>query len=158
MLRLTHVWLLGIGLALALSSRATSVAEDDTLLVIVHPDVNAGPLSGDSLGAIYTMAKRGWPGGQNIVPYNYDPNSKLRIVFDQVVLGLDPGQSARFWVDHRIRGAGSPPRRVPSVALMVRVVSHLSGAIGYVPAGTPTTGTKVVARISNNRVQPVSER
>ena len=158
MLRPTHVWLLGVGLALALSSRAPSAAEDDTLLVIVNPGVTAGGLSGDNLGAIYTMARRGWPGGLNVIPYNYDPSNKLRIRFDQVVLGMSPDQAARFWVDHRIRGAGSAPRKVPSVALMVRVVSQLAGAIGYVPAGTPTAGTKVVARISNNRVQPVNER
>ena len=153
-----HTRLMLIGLCLMLSAKAADASADESLLVIVHPSVKADALSGDSLSAIFTLTKRTWSDGRTIIPYNHDPGTKPRVLFDRVVLDFTEQQSARFWIDFRIRGGGSPPRRVPSSALMVRVVARLPGAIGYVPYGTPVDGTRVVARITNGRVLPGGER
>lgn len=153
-----HTRLMLIGLCLMLRVDAAEASADDSLLVIVHPSVKEGALSGDSLSAIFTLTKRTWSDGRTIIPYNHDPGTKPRLLFDRVVLAFNPQQSARFWIDYRIRGGGSPPRRVPSSALMARVVARLPGAIGYVPYGTPLEGARVVAQISNGRLQQVGER
>lgn len=150
-----HARLLWIGLGLMLSGRPASAASDETLLVIVHPSVVEQTWSEDDLSAIFTLTKRAWSNGQAIIPYNYDAGNKLREVFDRVVLNFTEEQAARFWIDFRIRGGGAPPRKVPNVATMVRVIARLPGAIGYVPAGAPTEGTKVVAKIENHKVLPV---
>lgn len=147
MSNLPKTWLLWIGLALAWSLAASVGAEDETLWVIVHPSVPAAELTPDQLTAIFTLSQRVWPGGQSVIPYNYDPANSLRQRFDRLVLGMDSDEVARFWIDRKIRGQGDSPRKVPSVALMVRIVANLPGAIGYVPAGTPATGTKVVAQV-----------
>jgi hypothetical protein len=47
---------------------------------------------------------------------------------------------------------GDSPRKVPSVALMLRVVAKLPGAIGYVPESMVTPDVKIVARVKDGRV------
>ena len=141
-----------LALALALGSATPTVAEDTSLLVIVNPSVHSAELSADRLEAIFTMSERAWPGGQTIIPFNYPPGTGLRETFDRAVLRMSPDEVARFWIDRRIRGMGDAPRKVPTVALLLRVVANLHGAIGYVPAGPMPADVKVVARVSGGRV------
>jgi hypothetical protein len=145
-------WLLSCAaFACALAGRVQA-ADDVTLLVIVHPRLQLNELSADRLEAIFTMSAREWPDGEPTVPYNYAPGSAYREAFDRGVLRMAPEEVARFWIDRRIRGMGDAPRKVPSVALMLRVVANLRGAIGYVPDGPLPPDVKVVARIAGGRV------
>jgi hypothetical protein len=153
-------WLLpaaALALALALSGSVRAV-DDVTLLVIVHPRVRLNELSADQLEAIFTMSVREWPGGEPTVPYNYVPGSPYRERFDRAALRMAPEEVARFWIDRRIRGMGDAPRKVPTVALMLRVVANLPGAIGYVPEGPLPPDVKLVARIVGGRVLHVGAR
>lgn len=134
------------------------MADDTTLLVIVNPSVRAAELSADQLEAIFTMSQREWPGGDAIIPFNYPPGSLLRERFDRTVLRMDRDEVARFWIDRRIRGAGNAPRKVPTVALLLRVVANLPGAIGYVPSGPLPADVKLVALVSDGRVVGAGER
>ena len=120
--------------------------------MIVHPDVHVGALPRDELLAIFTLSRRRWNDGTAIVALNYDAMHPLREQFDRAVLSLAPDAVARFWIEFRVRGQGTAPRTVPNSRWMGRVVSHLPGAIGYLPSGEPTEGAHVVARISNGRV------
>jgi hypothetical protein len=145
-------WLLpGIALALALAGNVRA-ADEAALLVIVHPRVRLNELSADRLEAIFTLSEREWPGGEPAVPYNYAPGSPYRDRFDRAVLRMGPDEVARFWIDRRIRGMGDAPRKVPTVALMLRVVANLPGAIGYVPEGPLPPDVKLVARVVGGRV------
>jgi hypothetical protein len=140
-----------VALALTLS-RSARAAEEGLLLVIAHPKVQMSELSPDRLEAIFTLSEREWPGGEPAVPYNYAPGNPYREAFDRTVLRMGPDEIARFWIDRRIRGMGDAPRKVPTVALMLRVVANLRGAIGYVPEGPLPPDVKVVARIAGGRV------
>ena len=144
-------WLLPV-LAMLVCSSSRRVAEDLTLLAIVNPSVRSAELSADQLEAIFTMSEREWPGGDAIIPFNYPPGSALRDKFDRTVLGMGQDEVARFWIDRRIRGVGDAPRKVPTVALLLRVIANLHGAIGYVPAGPMPADVKVVARVSAGKV------
>jgi hypothetical protein len=147
-------WLLLCVAFVVVMARLTTstAAEDETLVVIVHPSVRTGDLSMDELVAIFTLSERTWPGGQTIVPFNYAPHASWRDSFDRMVLGMTADEAAHFWIDRRVRGGGDAPRKVTTVALMVRVVAALPGAIGYVPASAPITGVKVVARVSGGKI------
>jgi len=85
--------------------------------------------------------------GMRLVALNQPPGSPARVTFDRTLLGLEPDAVARFWIDQRIRGQGSAPRAIPSVALLLRVLAQLPGGISYLrradlPANT--TGVKVL--------------
>ncbi len=74
------------------------------------------------------------PSGRNLVPLNHPARSPDRVGFDRIVLGMDPDQVGKYWVDRRIRGQPGPPRTVPSLQVLLGVVSRLPGAIGYLRA------------------------
>jgi hypothetical protein len=150
-MRAPLTWLFPV-LAILVCSSSRTVAEDQGLLVIVNPSVRASELSADQLEAIFTMSEREWPGGDAIIPFNYPPGSTLRERFDRTVLRMGPDEVARFWIDRRIRGTGDSPRKVPTVALLLRVIANLHGAIGYVPAGPIPADVKLVARVSAGKV------
>jgi ABC-type phosphate transport system substrate-binding protein len=140
-------------LLVALGATRTSSAQDEDLAVIVNPGTRVHELSADQLTAIFTMSQREWPGGETIIPFNHEPGGALRTIFDRAVLGMKPDEAARFWIDRRIRGEGGAPRKVPSVALMLRVVAKLPNSIGYVPWSLVTNDVHVVARVSGGKVR-----
>ncbi len=143
-------WLLALTLHGAFAP--STVTNQEPLVVIVNPATSASQLSADRLEAIFTLSQREWSGGQTVIPFNYAPGVGIRETFDRVVLGMNSEEVARFWIDRRIRGMGDSPRKVPTIALMLRVVAKLPGAIGYVPESAATPDVKVVALIKDGKV------
>ena len=126
--------LLALGV-LCLSPTGLARAEESASLariaVIVGPD---SPLSDISLGRlrpIFLSHVREYR-GRRVVPFNQPRGTLARSAFDQNVLGMNPEQSARYWVDQRIRGSSKPPRAIANPQLLLRVVSQFPGAIAYV--------------------------
>jgi hypothetical protein len=142
-----------IELAVFAELSATSrAAVEEPLLVIVHPSVPVTALSAYQLEAIFTRDRTRWSDGSAIIPFSFPANGEVRGVFDRTVLRLDSEEVGRFWLDHRIRGLGLPPKQVPSAALMLKVVAGVPGSIGYVPMVRARPGVKVVARIAQGKV------
>jgi ABC-type phosphate transport system substrate-binding protein len=138
--------------ALALPERPSGAEPvPGDLVVIVNPGNPARPSAG-MLEKIFLRKELTWDSGERILPLNANPDSERRQHFDRVVLGMTPDEAARYWLDQRIRGAGSAPREVGDAVLTVKLVSRLSGTIGYVPTDTQLTGVRVVARIRNDKV------
>jgi hypothetical protein len=72
------------------------------------------------------------PSGRSLIPFNHPPRSPDRVLFDRRVLGLDPDEVAKYWIDRKIRAQPGPPRTATSLRMLLGVVSKLPGAIGYV--------------------------
>jgi ABC-type phosphate transport system substrate-binding protein len=126
--------------------------EAGDIAVIVHPDVRVSALDQANLEAIFTTRRRFWHGSKRIASFNLPPRHPTRAAFDRAVLGRDPDEVGRFWVDRRIRGGARPPRSVSDPRLMVRVVSRVPGSIGYVPARYVDDTVRVVAVVRHRRV------
>jgi hypothetical protein len=89
----------------------------------------------DITTAVLRRAFMGYPtevGGKRLIPINHPTGSPNRVLFDQVMLGLNPEEVGRFWVDRRIRDESPPPKTVPSSDLAVRVAASLPFAITYI--------------------------
>lgn len=138
-----------LSLLLALAS-----AHAGELVVIVHRDSPVRALTRAELTNVFTMSRSRWDDGSIVVPLNYPHHDDARTLFDRVVLGMDPAQVGRFWLDQRIRGATRTPRQLGLPAVAVRLVARVKGAIAYVPAGTEMAGVKIVARVRNGQVLP----
>jgi hypothetical protein len=114
------------------------------LLVIVAQATGLTDIS----AALLRRAFQGYPAeyqpGKRLLPLNHPINSPERQRFDRVVLGLNPDEVGRFWVDQRIRSAGQPPRTLPSPELAVRVVLSFAGAITYTTADMVKPGLNVL--------------
>ena len=116
----------------------------DTVVVVVNPKNGLKSISQAELRAIFLMRTRRWVGGQPIVLFNSMAKGRLRKHFDRTVLGFTPLQTATYWVDFRIRGAGSAPRIVPSSRLLRRIVSRHPEAIGYMRMGDVGPGVRIL--------------
>jgi hypothetical protein len=94
----------------------------------------ASPMRDISLGTLRRVFRSEQvtdPDGGRLVGFNHPSGSHARELFDRIVLGMEPDQVARYWVDQRIRGGARPPRTVASVALLREVINRYPGAVGY---------------------------
>ena len=117
------------------------------LAVVVNAKNPIKALGTDELEAMFKALRRNWPGGQRIQPFNLPPRHPLRIAFDRSALHMEADAVARYWIDQRVRGGQQPPTQVPDPKLMLRVVSSLAGAVGYVPTNEVSGGVKIVAEV-----------
>jgi hypothetical protein len=131
-----------------LAPRAASQHTEALLVVVVHPSLNVGSLDERELQMIFLRRRLTWNDGTRVLPFNYPAGHPLRVEFDRLVLGFDPEQTARYWIDARIRAGSEAPRSLGTPALATRVVTQLRGSIAYVPVGESTAGLRVVARVS----------
>jgi len=138
--------------AAGLSPLVAVAAAASDLVVVVHPSVPKQALDEFELEAIFLTSRRFWAGSQAIVPFNLPPRSEERVLFDHVVLRMDPDEVGRFWLDRRVRGGPPPPRQAPDALTAVRLVARLEGAIAYAPLGVPLADVRVVARIHDGKV------
>jgi hypothetical protein len=83
--------------------------------------------------------------GTRLVPLNSPPQSRERVAFDRVVLGMSQEEVARYWIDRKIRGQPGSPRAIAPVELLVKVVSKLDGTLTYVDPAHVVSGVKVVS-------------
>ena len=82
--------------------------------------------------------------GLVLVPFNLPQQNPVRQKMDRALLGLEPSEVGRFWVDQRIRDGRNTPRTIPTIDLLVRVVAQLKGAIAGVPANQVAPQTRVI--------------
>jgi ABC-type phosphate transport system substrate-binding protein len=123
----------GLGvLALTLACAVGSAkAADDPLVVIVSKQSPLSDIGSRQLRQIF-LGDSAATQSARVVPFNLNPGSAERTLFDQLVLQMTPEQAGRYWIDQRIRGIIHPPRAVPSSALLQKVVAKVDNAIGYV--------------------------
>jgi hypothetical protein len=83
--------------------------------------------------------------GIKLLPLNQNPGTPERGRFDRAVLDLSPVEMSSFWIDQRIRGQGNPPRAIPSVPLLARLVGQLPGCISYMRETDVPPGVKALS-------------
>jgi ABC-type phosphate transport system substrate-binding protein len=144
-----------IGLLAMASAAPVHALRETGLAIIVNLQAPAHEMSAIEMETLFTRTQTRWDNGSPIVPINAPPGSGLRVLFDRVVLRLDPDEVGRFWIDRRVRGLGLPPRHFGEPTTIVRVVEKLNGAIAYAPEDLVRgAAVKVVARIRDGQVVP----
>jgi len=118
--------------ATALVAPSALAQQGTRLVLIVAPDSPVQNLDLSVLVRLFGGDPVADPNGRTLIPFNHPPRTPDRVLFDQKVLGMDPDQVAKYWVDRRIRAQPGPPRTATSLHMLVGVVSKLPGAIGYI--------------------------
>jgi ABC-type phosphate transport system substrate-binding protein len=139
--------------AVALCWTDFSQAGEEVIAVVVSRSSSIGAIGREDLRPIYLTTKTAWSNGQTIEPFNLPESSSLRATFDSVVLGMNPDEVARYWIDRRIRGDARPPRKVQSAATVLALVAKSEGAIGYVALADVNASVKVIARVEGGQVK-----
>jgi hypothetical protein len=142
--RRTFLGTLALFSALAVVRRAAGASK---LVVIVNAGNPVAHLGAGEIEALFTTRRLDWPGGARAVPFNFPARHPLREAFDQAALHFSPDEAARYWIDRRVRGGHPPPRQVPDVQTMLKVVASLEGAVGYVHKEDVTDKVRIVAEI-----------
>lgn len=104
------------------------------LFVVVGASTDMTDISLAALRRAFQGEPAFTPSGKRLVPLNHAIGIPERVAFDRGVLGLEPDEVGRFWINRRIRDEGAPPRTLPSAELGVRVVASYPGAITYIQA------------------------
>jgi hypothetical protein len=147
-------WLVGalvVAAVLAAAGGTPDAEPADDLAVIVHLDNPARMTSGE-LEDVFRRRKLEWGNGERVIPINATPDSARRALFDRVVLGMSPEEVARYWLDQRIRGAGTAPREVGDGFLTIKLIARIKGAIGYVAEASELRDVRIVAWIRGGKL------
>ena len=131
-------------LAAVLARAAPALADGEpasprrAILIIVAASSPVQDVPLEELRRIFSAESR------NFVPLNLPPGSAERVGLDLLLLGRGPEDVARYWIDRKIRGQGSPPRVIPSAALVAKIVARVPSTMGYVLVGPLPAGVKVL--------------
>lgn len=137
--------LVGAVLLFTFSFGSTSAsAGGEQLAIVVAANSPVSGLSFHELKRMFMGERVKNPMGKWIVPLNRKKKSAERIGFDESVLGMTPNVVGSFWIDRKIRGQSGAPKTFKSSGLILRLVSKVPGAIGYVKASDVKPGVKVV--------------
>jgi ABC-type phosphate transport system substrate-binding protein len=119
-----------VALAVTAQPRA-SLGAKDALAVVVAKDFPADNLSFGDLKRLY-LGNPVVAGGKTLTPLTYPKQASERAAFDRSVLGMSPDEVGRYWIDRKMRGQTGAPKTLDSADVVIKVVSKVDGAIGYV--------------------------
>jgi hypothetical protein len=107
-------------------------AGSEPIAVVMGRTSTQRGLSLDKLRRIFLASPTEGDDGRRFVPLNLGRRTPAREAFDRRVLGMNPEEVARFWIDQRLRGK-KPPQTVSSLATLRRALDELPGTISYLP-------------------------
>ncbi len=119
-------------------------AENDTFVVIVHPDNPLTRIERGDLERIYRRFTDFWPDGTRILPINLPYGSPLRDRFTREVLRSDRDALATFW-NRRYFDGVLPPAVLHSIEATRAFVAKRPNAIAYLPRGALNETVKRVS-------------
>lgn len=131
------------GLFAGSTSVVSSADTGSKLAVVAAKEFPADELSFGDLKRLY-MGDPINVSGKRVVPLAMPPHSPERVAFDESVLGMNPDEVGRYWIDRKIRGQSGAPKALDSGELLVRVVSKVDGAVAYVRPNLVGPGVKVL--------------
>ncbi|WP_147470263.1 hypothetical protein [Corallococcus sp. AB049A] len=119
-------------------------APSGTYKVVVHPDNPVNELSRARLSQLFFKKSTQWDSGVTAMPVDLNDSSPVRAAFCDEVLKRSLPAVRAFWQQRIFSGRDVPPPELPSDADVLAYVRANPGAVGYVPASTPTPGLKVI--------------
>jgi len=117
---------------LGLTAWASPAGAAEPIAVVMGSQSGHRALTSDRLRRIFLAQPTDTDDGRRFVPVNLSPSSNVRERFDRGVLNMSPEETARYWIDQRLRG-NKPPKSASSVDLLRRVLQELPGAVSYLP-------------------------
>jgi hypothetical protein len=125
-------------------STASAASGKSVLAIVTQKGSALEGLTLRELKRLYLGEHLGAPDGKRLMPLNQAASSPQRVGFERLVLGMSPDEATRFWIDRKIRGQSGPPKSVPSVELLRRVVASLPGAVTYLERAEVVGDLKVL--------------
>jgi ABC-type phosphate transport system substrate-binding protein len=141
--KLIALGLLLMSVAIMTAPAKSFAGATDSIAIVAAKNFPVDGLTLAELKQLY-MGNSVQAGGRKLTPLTYPTHSAFREKFDKIVLGMSMDQVDRYWIDRKVRGQAGPPKMLDSEALILRVVSQLDGAIGFVFAGNADKSVKIL--------------
>lgn len=145
-MRLSRIVKLCAAIALAGSAAIPSGARaQDKEKIVAFVVDRSSPITDvpvDELRAMYLGKRKTWSDGTRVLPIDLERGPE-RDAVNARVLGMSQSDVERYWVEQRVRGAGAAPR-VAATSFVVKLVSKVRGAVGYVPLSEVDDSVKVL--------------
>lgn len=113
--------------------------------VVVNPSNSAAQLSRLKIGEMFLKKAPRWADGAPVMPVEPSAKTPVRQRFTLEIYGKQVIAISAYWQQMIFSGKGIPPPEKSTDVDVVAYVRDTPGAIGYVWAGTDTSGVKVVS-------------
>jgi len=140
-MRIGKVHLIVAILAAATPSQATA---QESVKIIVHPDVEVSSLSQTELARIYLGKKTFWESGSRISPSLLNEKSELTKLFLEESVRKTVRQYRAYWKRRLFSGQGTAPKTFALSEQVANYVADNPGAIGVIDASFTDNRVKVV--------------
>lgn len=134
---------------------ASETLTEDSVAVLVHPELNVLPLSRGDLQAIFTLRKRRWDEKTPIRVFVLPDNHSLHRAFCKFKLGVYPYVLRDHWDRLTFSGTGHPPIVVKSTEELRAAVLSTPGAIGYIASDDRASPPQSPGANSTSTPEPV---
>lgn len=122
---------LTLRLLLLLTAGLSSLPALAEYVIIVHPDTNVN-LTQQDVERIFLAKTKTFPQGGIATPVNCLEGEKIRVTFDQRVIGKNESQMKSYWAKLIFTGKALPIKQLSCDREIVEFVAKHPGAIGYV--------------------------
>lgn len=139
----TIVLILAIAAVCLLHSPMTA-QENETFVVIVHPDNPEPSVSKKRVSQLLLKEVSRWNSGVSAQPVDLDSGSPIRDAFSRAIHGRSVSSIKNYWVRKIFSGAAVPPPEVSSDSAAINYVKSNAGGIGYVSTSARLDGVKVL--------------
>ncbi len=140
-MRVGKVHLIAAILAVTTLSQATA---QESVKIIVNPEVEVSSLSQAELARIYLGKKTFWKSGSRISPSLLHEKSQLTKLFLEESVRKTVRQYRAYWKRRLFSGQGTAPKTFASSKQVANYVADNPGAIGVVDASFTDNRVKVV--------------
>ena len=130
-------------ISLALAVAATPAAAQE-FKVIVNAANGVSDLPAAVVSKIFLKETAAFPGGAAASLVDQSKSSALRAAFSKKVVGRPVTAVETYWQQQIFSGKEVPPPSKATDDDVIAFVKATPGGIGYVSAGAPTAGVKVV--------------
>lgn len=127
-----------------LSFGIAGLANAAAFKIIVNHSVSVGPLTAKAASDLFLKKTARWDNGTAVVPVDQIDSSAVRDEFSRAVHGRLTAAVKNYWNQQIFAGREVPPVEKRSDAEVLAFVRSTVGAVGYVSAGAPTDGVRVV--------------
>jgi ABC-type phosphate transport system substrate-binding protein len=121
-----------------------AAAQQGRFVVVVNQANPVSSLTRVEVSNLFLRKATRWADGGAVHPVDLPTSSPVRAAFSRDIHGRTVASISAYWQQQIFSGRDVPPSERASEAEVVAYVRNDPGAIGYVAAGPPQPGLKVI--------------
>jgi len=133
-----------VGVCYPLSSRETGPAAEGALYIIVNNDNSIDTISASELSRVFSKKIKTFKNGISALPVSQKSTKQVAKIFNKTILKKNKKQLKYYWSRKMFSGSSKPPKKLSSDRDVIKFVSSLKNAIGYVSMEPDDKNVKVI--------------